>query len=98
VENKWKTSPTCEPSNIHRVLAGFRRCKLSRKLWEWTAFPCAPYARSRKVNQERLQASLDTLCPKRGFTITPDLIKRVDFALIEGSKCGKKFRLRMVRA
>jgi hypothetical protein len=29
--------------------------------------------------------------PKCGFTITPDLVKRVDFERIECPKCGEKF-------
>ena len=48
--------------------------------------------RSRKINRENVQASLDTPCPKCGFAITPDLIKRVDFERVECPKCGAKFR------
>jgi ribosomal protein S27AE len=38
-------------------------------------------------------ASLDKTCPKCGFTITPDLVKRVDFERIECPECGEKFQL-----
>ena len=37
-------------------------------------------------------ASLDKICPKCGFTITPDLVRRVDFDLIECPECGEKFQ------
>jgi len=39
-----------------------------------------------------VRASLDTKCPKCGFTITPDLVKRVDFERLECPKCGERFR------
>ena len=47
---------------------------------------------SPKGNMERVRASLDKTCPKCGFTITPDLTKRVDLYRIECPKCGEKFR------
>jgi hypothetical protein len=31
-------------------------------------------SRSRKINREKVQALLDTPCPKCGFMITPDLV------------------------
>jgi ribosomal protein S27AE len=49
-------------------------------------------SRSRKINLEKVQASLNKTCPKCGFTITPDLVKRVDFDRIECPKCGERFR------
>jgi hypothetical protein len=36
-------------------------------------------------------ASLNTTCPKCGFAITPDQVKRVDFERMECPKCGEKF-------
>ena len=39
-------------------------------------------------------ASLDKTCPKCGFTITPDLVKRVDFERIECPECGETFQPR----
>jgi ribosomal protein S27AE len=48
--------------------------------------------RSRKIDLEKVQASLDKTCPKCGFTITPDQVKRVDFERMECPKCGGKFR------
>jgi ribosomal protein S27AE len=48
-------------------------------------------ARSRKINREKVLASLDKTCPKCGFTITPDLVKRVDFERIECPECGRSF-------
>jgi len=50
-----------------------------------------PVPRSRKINLERVRASLDKTCPKCGFTITPDLVKRLDFERMECPKCGEKF-------
>jgi predicted RNA-binding Zn-ribbon protein involved in translation (DUF1610 family) len=49
-------------------------------------------SRSRKIDLEKVQTSLDKTCPKCGFTITPDQAKRVDFERIECPKCGEKFR------
>ena len=48
-------------------------------------------ARSRKINLEKVRASLDKTCPKCGFTITPDAVKRVDFEQMECPKCGERF-------
>jgi ribosomal protein S27AE len=48
--------------------------------------------RSRKINLEKVRASLDKTCPKYGFTITPHLVKRVDFDRVECPKCGEKVR------
>jgi ribosomal protein S27AE len=48
--------------------------------------------RSRKINLEKVRASLDKTCPNCGFTITPDLVKRVDFERVECPKCGEKFQ------
>jgi ribosomal protein S27AE len=48
--------------------------------------------RSRKIDLEKVQASLDKTCPKCGFTITPDQVKRVDFERMEYPKCGERFR------
>jgi hypothetical protein len=47
--------------------------------------------RSRKINREKVLGSLDKTCPKYGFTITPDLVKRVDFDLVECPGCGEQF-------
>jgi ribosomal protein S27AE len=54
-------------------------------------------ARSRKINLEKVLASLDKTCPKCGFTITPDLVKRLDFERMECPKCGEKFQPRAVK-
>jgi hypothetical protein len=48
--------------------------------------------RSRKINLEKVQGWLNTKRPKCGFTITPDLVKRVDFERMECPQCGEKFR------
>jgi ribosomal protein S27AE len=46
---------------------------------------------SRKINLEKVLASLDRICPKCGFVITPDLVKRIDFETMECPKCGEWF-------
>jgi len=48
--------------------------------------------RSRKINLGKVQASLDKNCPKCGFTITPDLVNRLDFERIECPECAEKFQ------
>jgi ribosomal protein S27AE len=48
--------------------------------------------RSRKINLEKVRESLNKTCPKCGFTITPDLVKRMDFDRMKCPKCGEKFR------
>ena len=49
------------------------------------------WPRSRKINREKVLTSLNKAGPKCGFTITPDLVKRVDFERIECPECGEKF-------
>jgi predicted RNA-binding Zn-ribbon protein involved in translation (DUF1610 family) len=45
-----------------------------------------------KNQSGKVQASLNKTCPKCGFMITPDQVKRVDSEQIECPKCGEKFR------
>lgn len=40
-------------------------------------------SRSRKINQEKVQASLDARCPNCGVLITPAKVKRIDFDRVE---------------
>jgi predicted RNA-binding Zn-ribbon protein involved in translation (DUF1610 family) len=47
--------------------------------------------RSRKINLEKVRASLDALCPKCGKVITPAEVKRIDFEHIECPACGERF-------
>jgi len=42
VENKWKTSPTCQLASIHRVLAGLSSVQNESKLWDWAGFIRGP--------------------------------------------------------
>jgi ribosomal protein S27AE len=51
--------------------------------------------RSRKINLKKVLASLNTMCPKCGFTIAPDQVKRVDFERMECPKCGEKFKVQV---
>jgi len=46
-----------------------------------------PMPRSRKIDLEKVQASLDKTCPKCGCTIKPDQVKRVDSKRVECPKC-----------
>jgi predicted RNA-binding Zn-ribbon protein involved in translation (DUF1610 family) len=46
---------------------------------------------SRKVNLEKVQASLDAVCPKCGKAISPAEVRRVDFEHIECPACAERF-------
>jgi len=47
--------------------------------------------RSRKINLEKVLASLDAKCPKCGRIIRPAEVRHVDFEHIEGPACGEQF-------
>jgi hypothetical protein len=47
-------------------------------------------ASSRKINLERVRASLDAVCPKCGALIPPAEVRRIDFERIECPLCGEK--------
>jgi predicted RNA-binding Zn-ribbon protein involved in translation (DUF1610 family) len=47
--------------------------------------------RSRKINLERVRASLDAVCPKCGKVIPPAEVRRIDFESIECPVCGGPF-------
>jgi predicted RNA-binding Zn-ribbon protein involved in translation (DUF1610 family) len=44
-----------------------------------------------KINLEKVRASLNTLCPKSGYSIEPDQLLRVDSNQIECPECGERF-------
>jgi hypothetical protein len=44
---------------------------------------------SRKINLEKVLASLDAVCPKCGGLISPAHVRRIDFERIECPVCGK---------
>jgi ribosomal protein L37AE/L43A len=46
---------------------------------------------ARKVNLEKVQASLDKLCPKCGKLISPAEVRRIDFERIECPACREQF-------
>jgi ribosomal protein L37AE/L43A len=48
-------------------------------------------ASSRKINLEKVRASLDVVCPKCGRVIPPAEVRRIDFERIECSVCGERF-------
>jgi ribosomal protein L37AE/L43A len=47
--------------------------------------------RARKINLEKVRASLDAVCPKCGKLIAPANVRRIDFERIECPVCGEKF-------
>jgi predicted RNA-binding Zn-ribbon protein involved in translation (DUF1610 family) len=47
--------------------------------------------RSRKVNLEKVEASLDTVCSKCGKVITPAEMQRIDFKRMKCPGCGELF-------
>jgi hypothetical protein len=47
--------------------------------------------RSRKINREKVLALLDKTCPKCGFTITPDPVKRVDSIWSNARNAARNF-------
>jgi predicted RNA-binding Zn-ribbon protein involved in translation (DUF1610 family) len=46
---------------------------------------------TRRINLAKVLASLDTICPKCGKTITPAEVRRIDFERIECPACGERF-------
>jgi predicted RNA-binding Zn-ribbon protein involved in translation (DUF1610 family) len=50
-----------------------------------------PMPKKQKINLEKVQAALNTPCPKCGYAIPPAEIRRVDFDNIRCSKCGERF-------
>jgi len=45
----------------------------------------------KKINLEKVLASLDTMCPKCGKVITPAEVQRVDFERMKCPACGVLF-------
>jgi len=50
--------------------------------------------RKQKINLEKVLASLNTVCPKCGYSITPEKIRRIDFERMQCPECGERFRPR----
>jgi predicted RNA-binding Zn-ribbon protein involved in translation (DUF1610 family) len=44
-----------------------------------------------KINRAKVEAALNTPCPKCGYSIAPADIRRVDFERVECPKCGERF-------
>jgi ribosomal protein L37AE/L43A len=44
-----------------------------------------------KINREKVQAALNTVCPKCGYSIPPEKIRRIDSCLVECPSCGGRF-------
>ena len=44
-----------------------------------------------KINREKVQAALNTLCPKCGYSIPPERVRRIDFDSMECPNCGERF-------
>ena len=49
---------------------------------------------NKKIDFEKVWASLDTTCPKCGRTITPAEVRRVDFERQKCPPCGEVFEAR----
>jgi hypothetical protein len=47
--------------------------------------------RSRKINLEKVWASLDAVCPKCKKVIPPAEVRPIDFERIECPVCGQRF-------
>jgi len=47
--------------------------------------------RKQKIDRARVNASLNTLCPKCGYSIPPSQVARVDFQRIECPNCRERF-------
>jgi ribosomal protein L37AE/L43A len=45
----------------------------------------------KKINLEKVRASLDAVCPKCGKLIPPAEVRRIDFEHIECPVCGEQF-------
>jgi ribosomal protein S27AE len=48
----------------------------------------------KKINLEKVRASLDAVCPKCGNLIPPAEVRRIDFERIECPLCGQRFTRR----
>jgi len=44
-----------------------------------------------KINREKVMAALNTLCPKCGYSIPPEELRRIDFSRVECPSCGERF-------
>jgi ribosomal protein S27AE len=44
-----------------------------------------------KINLEKVKASLNTLCPKCGYSIPPEKLYRVDSDHVKCPECGERF-------
>jgi predicted RNA-binding Zn-ribbon protein involved in translation (DUF1610 family) len=47
-----------------------------------------------KINREKVEAALNTLCPKCGYSITPAEIRRVNNDTMVCPKCGEVFAVK----
>ena len=45
----------------------------------------------KRINLEKVQASLDVICPKCGKVITPAEMQRIDFERMKCPACGERF-------
>ena len=44
-----------------------------------------------KIDREKVNAALNALCPKCGYSIPPAEIRRVDFDTMKCPECGERF-------
>jgi predicted RNA-binding Zn-ribbon protein involved in translation (DUF1610 family) len=50
-----------------------------------------PMPSKQKINLEKVRASLNTLCPKCGYSIPPEKLYRVDSDHVQCPECGERF-------
>jgi predicted RNA-binding Zn-ribbon protein involved in translation (DUF1610 family) len=50
-----------------------------------------------KINRKKVEAALNTLCPKCGYSIPPAEIRRYDFNTMKCPKCGEHFTVEAQR-
>ena len=64
--------------------------KLNKRAY--AAYVLMPH--KQRINREKVQAALSTLCPKCGYSIPPAEIRRVDFDTMKCPQCGERFTVR----
>jgi ribosomal protein S27AE len=47
--------------------------------------------KKQKINLEKVLSSLNTVCPKCGYSIPPERMRRVDFERIKCPECSECF-------
>jgi len=67
------------------LLAAVVAVLVGRQFLSLGSMPCL------RSNLEIVLASLNTVCPKCGYSITPDRIRRIDSQRVQCPECGERF-------